>query len=97
MNAREQARFDMIKRVGDFGTKNATDFATPVPPNVAVTPGQTQAQQLFADLSTANTGLIAKIDKNASAQASGTGSFHGGTTAKSVLRDALMLELRRNC
>jgi hypothetical protein len=43
MNAREQARFDMIKRVGTFGTNNASDFTTPVPPAVAVTPGQTQA------------------------------------------------------
>jgi hypothetical protein len=28
MNAREQARFDMIKRVGTFGTNNASDFTT---------------------------------------------------------------------
>lgn len=94
MNAREQARFDAIKRVGDFGTKNATDFTTPVPPNPAVSAGQTQATQLFADLSTPNTGVIAKIDKNVSAQVGGKGSAKGGTTAKSVLQDALMLELR---
>ncbi len=30
MNAREQARFDMVKRVVAFGTNNASDFTTPV-------------------------------------------------------------------
>ena len=39
MNAREQARFDAIQRVGTFGTNNASDFTTPVPPAVAITPG----------------------------------------------------------
>jgi hypothetical protein len=94
MNAREQARFDMIKRVGTFGTNNATDFTTPVAPSPAVTPGQTQAKTIFDALNTANTGLIAKITKNAESQQSGTGTFHGGTTSKAVLRDALMLELK---
>jgi len=32
MNDREKARFDMIKRVGTFGTNNASDFTTPVRP-----------------------------------------------------------------
>jgi hypothetical protein len=59
MNAREQARFDMIKRVGTFGTNNATDFTTPVPPAAAVTPGQTQAKELFDNFNTPATGLIA--------------------------------------
>jgi hypothetical protein len=94
MNTREQARFDMIKRVGDFGTNNATDFTTPVPPATAVTAGQTQAKQLFDALNTANTGLIALISKNAESQQTGIGTFHGGTTSKTVLRDALLLELK---
>ena len=94
MNAREQARFDMLKRVGIFGTTNASDYTTPVPPAVAVTPGQTQAKQLFDSLTTANTGLIDRIGKNAENQASGTGAARGGTTSKSVLRDALFLDLK---
>src|SRR5437764_322215 len=94
MNAREQARFDMIKRVGTFGTNNTSDFTTPVPPAAAVTPGQTQAKQLFDDLNTTATGLIDRIAKNAETQQSGTGTSRGGTTSKTVLRDALFLELK---
>lgn len=94
MNAREQARFDMIKRVGIFGTNNSTDFTTPVPPAVAVTPGQTKASKLFDDLSHADTGLIARIAKNAESQQTGTGTARGGATSKTVLRDALLLELK---
>jgi hypothetical protein len=37
MNAREQARFDMIKRVATFGTNNASDFTSPIPAAGAVT------------------------------------------------------------
>ncbi len=94
MNAREQARFDMIKRVGTFGTNNTADFTTPVEPAKAVTAGQTLAQQLFDDLNTVNTGLIARIGKTAETQQTGTGEFRGGTTSKTVLRDALLLELK---
>ena len=92
MNAREEARFDAVKRVGTFGIKNASDFTTPVPPALAVTPGQTQAKQLIAALNTPGTGLIAMIAKNSQSQQAGTGDYHGGSTAKSVLRDALFLE-----
>lgn len=94
MNAREQARFDMIKRVGTFGTNNAADLNSPVPPAAAVTAGQTQAKQLFESRNAANSGLIARIAKNAETQQSGAGSARGGTTAKTVLRDALFLELK---
>jgi hypothetical protein len=94
MNKREQARLDMLKRVAQFGTSNATEFTTPVPPSPTVSAGQTQAKQIFDSLSTPTTGLIALIEKNATAQASGTGTASGGTTSKAVLRDALMLELR---
>jgi hypothetical protein len=93
MNARERARFE-IKRVADFGTANATDFTTPVPPAVTVTAAQTKAQGLFDALNHPATGLLATISANATTQQSGSGDFHGGATAKSVLRDALMLELR---
>ena len=94
MNAREQARFDMVKRVGEFGSSHAQDWVTPQPPNPAVTPGQNQARKLFQDLSAPQTGLIARIQKNATVQETGKATALGGTTSKSVLRDALMLELR---
>jgi hypothetical protein len=94
MNAREQARFDMIKRVGTFGTNNSTNFTTAVPPLAEVTPGQAQAAQLFQDLNAPKGGLIARIGKNAENQQTGTGTARGGTTSKTVLRDALFLELK---
>src|SRR5207253_2761691 len=94
MNAREQTRFDMLKRVATFGTNNGTDIITPIPPAVAATAAQTQAKQFLDDLTTPTTGLIDKIAKNAEQQATGTGQFRSGTTAKEVLRDALLLELK---
>jgi hypothetical protein len=94
MNAREQARFDMIQRVGTFGTNNASDFTAPVPPAKKITPGQAQATQLFEDLNTPDTGLIARIGKNAENQQSGSGGAKGGATSKAVLRHALFLELK---
>ena len=90
MNARVRTRIDMIKRAGDFGAANAADYTTPV----TVSPAQTKAQTLFAALNDPATGLIARLAANATAQASSEGEFHGGTTSKTVLRDALMLELR---
>jgi hypothetical protein len=94
MNAREQARFDMLKRVGTFGTNRNDDFTKGFGPNAAITPAHTKAKQLLDELNTPDTGLIARIQKNAGAQASGTGAFRGGTTSKTVLRDALFLELK---
>jgi hypothetical protein len=94
MNAREQARFDMLKRVGTFGTNHAQDLTKIIPPRTAVTIGQTQAKQLFDALNTPETGLIDRLGKNAEKQQAGTGTAKGGTTSKTVLRDALFLELR---
>ena len=94
MNAREQARYDAVKRVGTFGTNNAADFTNPFPPSTKVTAGQIHAKQLFDDLSTPDTGLIDRIGKNAETQQTGTGTARGGTTSKTVLRDALLLELK---
>lgn len=94
MNARERARFDMLKRTGDFGLANAADFTTPVPPATATSAAQKKAQTLFAALNTPDTGLLARISANAATQQAGSGDFHGGTTTKSVLRDALLRELR---
>jgi hypothetical protein len=70
------------KRVADFGTANATDFTTPVPPVVTVCAAQMKAQGLFDALNHPSIGLLPTISAN----------FHGDTTAKSVLRDALTLE-----
>lgn len=94
MNAREQTRFDAVKRAGDFGTNNAIDYTTARPPAAVVTPGQTQAKQLFDDLNTPKTGLIARIGDNAEVQQSSSGGFHSGTTSKGTLRDALFTELK---
>ena len=94
MNAREQARFDMLKRVGTFGTNRNDDFTKGFGGKADITPAQIKAKQLLDDLNTPETGLIARIQKNAGAQASGTGAFRGGTTSKTVLRDALFLELK---
>ena len=94
MNAREQARFDMIKRVGTFGTNHTLDLTTPSEPAVHTSAGQNKAKSLFDNLNTPDNGLIARIQANAGTQASGTGTSQSGTTSKTVLRDALLLELR---
>ena len=88
MNAREQARFDAVKRVGTFGINNASDFPLMAAPAVNL------PRQLFDSLNTPDTGLIARIAKNAESQQTGTGTARGGTTSKTVLRDALFLELK---
>ena len=51
MNAREQARFDAVQRVGTFGTNNATDFPIPIAPATSF------VLDLFAKLNTPDTGL----------------------------------------
>ena len=84
----------MVGRAGGFGTANAADFTAPIPPATTVTPGQTRAQELFASLNTAETGLIARISANTTAQQAGSGEFHGGTTSKATQRDAVMADLR---
>lgn len=85
MNARDQARFDMLKRVADFGVNNADDFQ-PVPP--ATQP--TKAQQLFGEVDAA----IAGLSGAATGQQSGAGDYHAGTTSKAVQRDGLLAEMR---
>lgn len=85
MNAREQVRFDMLKRVADFGKNNADDFK-PVPP--AAQP--TKAQKLFGDVDKA----LGDLSDAATGQQSGAGGFHAGTTSKAVQRDGLLAELR---
>jgi len=93
MNDRDEARFDMFKRVGDFGEANAPDFQ-PVPPATTTT-----AQTLFGALGTIDeeetgTSVMARIKAATKGQQSAAGSYHGGTTSKAVQRDGLMSELR---
>ena len=94
MDARDQARFDMVGRSGGFGLANAADFTTPIPPAIVVSAGQTKARELFTLLNTPETGLIASIAANATAQQAGSGQFHGGTSSKATQRDAVMADLR---
>jgi hypothetical protein len=94
MNDREQARYDMFKRAGDFGVNNASDFL-PTPPDTS----QTTAQKLFAQLGTqadeeTAASVMGRIKKAAKGQQVGAGAFHGGTTSKAVQRDGLMAEMR---
>lgn len=96
MNDRDAARYDSLKRVGDFGVENAALFQ-PVPPAT----GSTLAQTLFAalglstdDPDAGSTTLMARIKKATTGRQSAAGEFHGGTTSKAVVRDGLMLDLR---
>lgn len=83
MNAREQARFDALKRIATFGANNMSDY-----------PAGSLPHTLVPQLTTKDTGLLDRIAKNAQTQASGTGTARGGTTSRTVLRDALFLELK---
>lgn len=81
MNSREQAHFDLVKRVGVFGTNNITNF-------------NSLAKQLVLDLTTKDSGLIDQIGNTAEAQQFGAGEYHGGTSSKGLLREELREELR---
>lgn len=81
MNDRERARIEMLKRVGVFTGKYVDDWSG-------------KSKQWAEELTTADTGIIPKIDKLTAKQAGSSSDFHGGATLKSVLRDALYLELR---
>jgi hypothetical protein len=94
MNDRDAARYDMFKRVGDFGVAHGALFQ-PVPPAT----GPTKAQQLFTQLGTVDdaesgASVMARIKAATKGQQTGAGEFHGGTTSKAVLRDGLMADLR---
>jgi hypothetical protein len=96
MNDRDAARYDAMKRTGDFGVENAALFQ-PVPPAT----GPTLAQQLFAALGVStddpdagSTTLMARIKKATTGRQSAAGGFHGGTTSKAVVRDGLVADLR---
>ena len=94
MNAREEAKFDAIKRVVVFSTNNSTEITTAVAPKKTLSAGQTLAKQIIEDLSTDETGLLAQIGKTAQTQQSGTGAARGGTSEKAMLREELLSGLR---
>ena len=94
MNSREQAQFDMIKRVVLFGTNHSGEITAPVAPKKTLSSGQTLAKQIFDDLTTDETGLVAQIARTAQSQQAGTGTARGGTTSKDVLRAELLSGLR---
>ena len=94
MNTRKQNQFDTVKRVVVFGTNNLAEIATAVAPKKTLSPGQTLAKQVFADLSTDKTGLVAQIGQTADSQQSGTGATRSGTSSKAMLREELLSGLR---
>ncbi len=96
MNDRDAARFDMMKRVGDFGTERVAEFV-PVPPSTTPTKAQTLFTALGLstdDPDAGSTTLMARIKAATKGQQSGAGAYHGGTTSKEVQRDGLLLDLR---
>lgn len=74
--------------------KTFDEINAPVAPKKTLSAGQTQAKQIFDDLTTDETGLLAQIGKNAQTQQSGTGDARGGTTSKAMLRAELLSGLR---
>ncbi|MBS0660393.1 MAG: hypothetical protein JSR82_19400 [Verrucomicrobia bacterium] len=90
MNNRETARFEAIQRVGQFGLEHAADLKPAV-----VLPMHERAQRLFQSLNAEKTGLIARLAAASTQQQTAHADFRGGATAKSVLRDAIMSDLRR--
>lgn len=83
MNTRQKTRVDAFKRAKQFGKDNGNDFK-PKPP--ATDP--TKAQKLFTELAT----IIEGADGKHAVQLGG--AVGAATTDKSVLRDALMSDLR---
>ncbi len=94
MKHREQSLFEMIKRVVVFGAQHMGEISTPVPPKKTLSPGQVQAEQIFDDLMTDKTGLLAQIAQTAETQQSGTGTARDGTSTKTMLRAELLSGLR---
>lgn len=94
MNTRGCLPLGPTRRVGDFVSSSVADFKTPILLAVAVSPAQPKAAGLFDALNHPDTGPIAQINANATTQQTDAGDFHRGTTSKTVLRDALLLELR---
>ncbi|MBV9659249.1 MAG: hypothetical protein JO295_14205 [Verrucomicrobia bacterium] len=92
MDARDRARVEAIGRLGVFGTNNAADWTPTKAANA--TPAQLNAQALFAQLNTAETGVIARLATLSAGQQSGAADFHGGVTSKSALRHGILEEMR---
>jgi len=74
MNAAETRRYDMLKRVRNFGEVRAADF-----------PETTLGHELFAEVAAA----LKDLDANATNQASGANAAVGGTKSKGTIREEL--------
>jgi hypothetical protein len=78
VNDNESRRHQMFRRVRDFGTAHASDFAT-----------TSLAQQQFTSL----TAVINELDGHASSESSGYGDERQGTSARAQARDAVRDDL----
>ncbi len=74
MNSVETKRYNMLKRVRNFGELRAADF-----------PDTSLGHELFAEIATA----LKELDANATNQASGANAAVGGTTTKGMIREEL--------
>lgn len=78
MNSDETRRYDMLKRVRNFGEVRAADF-----------PDTSLGHELFREFSDA----LKELDANATNQASGANAAVGGTRTKGTIREELIAAL----
>ena len=78
MNSEEIKRYDMLKRVRNFGEVRAADF-----------PDTSLGHELFGDVA----GALKGLDANATNQTSGANAAVGGTKTKGTIRDELGVAL----
>jgi hypothetical protein len=78
MNHHESRRYEMLRRVRDFGQAHAADF-----------PASSLGGSLFAALGA----VVTEIEQTASAQTSSAGSSRQGTESKDMAREALLDEI----
>lgn len=78
MNHHESRRYDMLRRVRDFGIAHAADF-----------PANSLGSTLFAAIGA----TVAEIEQLASTQTSSAGSARQGTESKDLARDSLLEEM----
>jgi hypothetical protein len=78
MNHHESRRYEMLRRVRDFGQAHAADF-----------PASSLGGSLFAAIGA----TVAELEQAASAQTSSAGSSRQGTESKDLAREALLDEM----
>ncbi len=91
MDKRDRVRIDHLNRVGQFGITNAADW-TPAP-GTPPTSAQTNAASLYAQLNTADTGVVARLSNFGIGRATGAADPHGGVVSKATVRNGIMLDL----